>query len=147
MAYDALGSREVNGPVMRKGLELSMSLQKIIVQQAVSIIEKGQVSCTPRLRYVFIHSDSSTNGTSSSGGNRGLEAALAHPLALIKLATFLIDAHHEKGKWAGAKARPLVLLAQRPQTYLVVAVTVPDGHGSAGRNRFGEHFRQVVAVW
>ncbi len=142
MAYDALGSREVNGPAMRRGLERSMSLQKIIVQQAVSIIERGQVACTPRLRYVFIHSDSSMNGTCTNG-NGGLETALAHPLALVKLATFLINVHHEKGKWAGAKARPLVLLAQRPQTYLVVAVTVPDSHGSAARNRFGEHFRQV----
>jgi cell division control protein 45 len=125
-AYDLLGAKAPD--VMQKGLELSMSLQKAIVNLAISIMEKGQIIATPNLRYAYIHAEASD------------ERLFTQPLALGKLAMFMVDVHRENGAWAGKRARPLVLLAEREETYLVVAVTCAEKEGLAPANNFSNYF-------
>ncbi|EED87915.1 cdc45-like protein, partial [Thalassiosira pseudonana CCMP1335] len=66
----------------------------------------------------------------------------AKPLVLTKLAQFLMDMHRENGKWTGNKARPLVLLAEKPRsgTYMVVGYEYPEEAGNVVRNKFGQNF-------
>lgn len=53
-----------------------------------------------------------------------------------------MDMHRANGKWTGAKSRPLVLLAEKPQadTYVVVGYEFPESSGDVVRNRFGQNF-------
>ena len=53
-----------------------------------------------------------------------------------------MDLHREKGKWKGSKARPLVLLAEKPRTktYVVVGYEYPENAGDLVKNRFGKNF-------
>ena len=46
--------------------------------------------------------------------------------------------HRANGKWADAKAKPLVLLAEKSQTFLVVGVDAREG---AAKNRLAAAFR------
>ncbi|EEC51468.1 predicted protein, partial [Phaeodactylum tricornutum CCAP 1055/1] len=66
----------------------------------------------------------------------------AKPLALTRLAHYLMDLHRENGKWTGAKSRPLILLAEQPRTksYLVVGFEYPELAGSFVKNLFGKNF-------
>ncbi|CAM9275606.1 unnamed protein product [Discosporangium mesarthrocarpum] len=126
-AYDALSGK--SPALLQKGLELSMSLQKAVVQQAVTMIEKRALNLNKHFRYAFIRSAETD------------EQLFTQPLALGKLASFLIDVHRENGKWAGEKARPLVIMAERVSTYLVVGVTCPEKAGTVVRNGFGARFQ------
>ncbi|CAM9144349.1 unnamed protein product [Choristocarpus tenellus] len=126
-AYDALSGK--SPALMQKGLELSMSLQKAVVHQAVSMIEKRALNLNKHFRYAFIRS------------NETDERLFTQPLALGKLAAFLIDVHRENGKWSGNKARPLVIMAERTSTYLVVGVTCPEKAGTVVKNNFGARFQ------
>ena len=66
------------------------------------------------------------------------------PLALNKLANFLVEIHRQNKKWAGAKGRPLILLAERPSNYLVMGVTCQEVAGD-GKNRFGKVCRASLS--
>ena len=50
--------------------------------------------------------------------------------------------HRENGKWSGTKSRPLVLMAEKPQsgTYMVVGYEYPERAGMLTRNKFGMNF-------
>jgi cell division control protein 45 len=58
------------------------------------------------------------------------------------LANFLMDVHRENGKWKGRKAKPLVLLAERPEDgmYLVGAYNCMEKSGTVANNKFGRRF-------
>ena len=82
----------------------------------------------------------------SGSGNKNKDDAPSHlfskPLALSRLANYLMTMHRENGKWAGNKSRPLVLMAEKPQTgtYLVVGYEYPEREGMPTRNKFGINF-------
>ncbi|CAM9438816.1 unnamed protein product [Ascophyllum nodosum] len=126
-AYDALAGKNLK--ILQQGLSLSMSLQRAVVQQAVTMVEKRSLTLFKHFRYAFIRS------------NETDERLFTQPLALRKLASFLIDVHRENGRWAGDKARPLVIMAERTTTYLVVGVTCPKKAGTVMKNRFGACFQ------
>jgi CDC45-like protein len=54
--------------------------------------------------------------------------------------TLQIDVHRENKKWAGTNSRPLILLAERRATYLVVGVNCPERSGEVSSSRFGASF-------
>lgn len=128
-AYDALCGHD-KGAVQR-GLELSMSLQRTLVQQTVSMMEKGQLLRTAHFRYAYIHATEADS------------QLIAQPCALARLAMLLVDVHRENGKWSGTNRRPLMLLAEKRYSYLVVGVSCPEkaGEASATSTRFGDCFR------
>ena len=66
-------------------------------------------------RYVYL--------AASEGGDSKL---ISEPLALARLALFLIDVNRANKKWSGARARPLLILAEPPATYLVVGVNCSE---------------------
>eukprot|EP00904_Undaria_pinnatifida_P002618 jgi/Undpi1/12357/HiC_scaffold_5.g02029.m1 len=126
-AYDALSGK--SPALLKQGLSLSMSLQRAVVQQAVSMMEKRSLTLFKHFRYAFIRSSETD------------ERLFTQPMALRKLAAFLIDVHRENGRWAGDKARPLIIMAERASTYLVVGVTCPKKAGTVVKNRFGTCFQ------
>ncbi|CAM9606757.1 unnamed protein product [Ectocarpus sp. 4 AP-2014] len=126
-AYDALSGKSPT--LLKQGLSLSMSLQRAVVHQAVTMMEKRSLTLFKHFRYAFIRSSETD------------ERLFTQPMALRKLAAFLIDVHRENGRWAGDKARPLVIMAERVSTYLVVGVTCPKIAGTVVKNRFGACFQ------
>jgi cell division control protein 45 len=156
--YDA--SNLVNGGNLSSnvglgaGLRYAMALQKSIIQTAVGLMERGSIALLRHFRYA--HVTSSTVGESHRAellessrnniGNEKRDHIFSKPLALTRLAHFLMDLNRESGKWTGAKARPLVLVAEKPQsnTCLIVGYEYPDRAGDFVKNEFGKHFQMTT---
>lgn len=64
----------------------------------------------------------------------------SRPLALCKLAHFLMDMHREK--WINKNARPLVLIAENTKTdsFLIVGYHFADYEGDTAKNNFRKYF-------
>jgi len=136
------------------GIRLAISLQKLIISTAVNLVERSAITRLSHFRYAYLHITSQgANGSSGfkSGGSakateKDLSSYPVHqfskPLALTKLAHFLMDMHRANNKWTGTKARPLVLMAEKPQTqtYVVVGYEYPEERGENRKNRFGQNF-------
>ncbi|KAJ1463001.1 CDC45 family [Pelagophyceae sp. CCMP2097] len=131
-AYDALLPDEETAAV-RAAIEAACALQKGVVTHAVSLIERRAITCLKHFRYAYV--SAATLGSDA--------AAFVQPLALRKLALFLVGVHRESGRWPAADGRPLVILAERgADSYLVVGVSPPCGADSTRRrHRLGAHFR------
>ena len=72
---------------------------------------------------------------------------LAKPLALTRLAQYLMDMHRANGKWVGGKRQlPLILLAEQPatNTYLVAGYEMAETTGVCPKNKLGQHFAIVA---
>jgi len=67
-----------------------------------------------------------------------------YPLALVKLALFIMVCH--KARYSKAKQKPLVISVKNAakKTCLVVAVTGPNRDSDTNRNNFGNRFRDVA---
>jgi len=96
--------------------------------------------------------NTSNSGRTNGNGNNNNMAeqyhVLAKPLALTRLAHYLMDMHRANGKWVGEKGvRPLVLLAEQPATgtYLVVGYEMAERAGQLPANKFGQYFGYVAA--
>jgi len=133
------------------GIYLAISLQKLIISTAVSLVERNAITRLSHFRYAYLHITSQgANGgstfTSVKSENLDESNRLCHPfskpLALTKLAHFLMDMHRANNKWTGTKARPLVLMAEKPQTqtYVVVGYEYPEERGDTRKNLFGQNF-------
>lgn len=135
------------------GVRLAMSVQKSIISTAVSLVERNAITRLSHFRYAYLHATShGENGsTKFQGGKADSNKQNAHhifskPLALTKLANYLMDMHRANNKWTGTKALPLVLLAEKPQTqsYLVVGFEYPSIKGSTKRNSFKDRFEMAA---
>ena len=95
-------------------------------------------------------------GSGSNGFNESTDDMFAQPLGLAKLARFIVEMHKQNGKWAGfkgqagaggvdgggpmpssskrgeRKGKPLVLLAERAHTFLVLGVECKDNDEPTG---------------
>ena len=71
--------------------------------------EKRALTCLKHFRYAYL-TRSQGSAAAASGGHGSQDNLLAQPVALGKLARFLVDIHRDNGKWVGTKARPLILL-------------------------------------
>ena len=86
-----------------------MNLQKAMVHEAVSLMEKRAMTCLKHFRYAYL-TRSQGSAAAATGGHASQDNLLAQPVALGNLARFLVDIHRDNGKWVGNKARPLILL-------------------------------------
>lgn len=166
IAYDALNSNAapdvllsegnavsnlVNGGDMSgntglgAGLRLAMSLQKSIIATARSLDDRKAITRLRHFRYASItctSQESQGDIVNQDSDERDVNNIFARPLALTKLAHYLMDMYRGTGKWTGDKSRPLVIMAEKPrtQTYMVVGYEYPEDEGTAGKNRFGQNF-------
>ncbi len=137
------------------GLRYAMVLQKSILHTAIGLVERGGITLLRHFRYAHVTS-SSTSGNSNghlhlrtndlinkqSGDFDKKHNLFSKPLALTRLAHFLMDMHRENGKWTGTRARPLLLIADKPasNTCLIVGYEHPERAGDFVRNAFGKRF-------
>ena len=141
------------------GFRLATQLQQAIQTAAASLMDRRAITRLSHFRYAYITCSSnksrnrnqqqqrSGNQPSSSSTNGGTNAqakfhVFAQPLVLTRLAHYLMDWHRASNQWTGAKARPLILCAQDPQTltYTVVGQVYPPEVGSLVRNNLGQYF-------
>jgi hypothetical protein len=132
------------------GIRLAMSLQRSIISTAVSLVDRNAITRLRHFRYAYLTCTSAGENQTSraeiirTGAKTEEEKhhIFAKPLALSRLAHYLMDMHRENEKWVGNKARPLVLMAEKPNTgtYLVVGYEYPERSGSFVKNRFGQNF-------
>lgn len=146
------------GGALGTGIRMAQSLQKTILNTAASLIERNAITRLTHFRYAYLTVSSSSSFTGGGMGWRSTSVPHAsyhghsqdstghifsQPLALARLAQYLMDWHRENQKWTGTRARPLILLAERPlsNTYLVAGYEFPEHAGDWVRNRFGKSFQ------
>ena len=142
------------------GLRLAMTLQRTVMSAARNLVDRNAITRLSHFRYAYLHcSGGGGAGTGGAGarvvtpdgahknGDKAASArdqfhVFAKPLVLARLARFLADVHRENGRWTGARARPLVLLAEKPRagSYVVAGYECPEEAGSVVRNGFGQNF-------
>lgn len=137
------------------GVRLAVTLQTAIVTTAMGLVERKAITRLSHFRYAYLHATSqgANGGTSFQSTNTPANNkratqnynhhVFAKPLALTKLALFLMDMHRTNKKWTGTKSRPLILLSEKPQTqtYLVVGYEFPEERGSLKKNKFKQVFK------
>ena len=138
------------GGGLATGLRLAMARQRAILATAASLVERNAIVRLSHFRYAYVTSNTPHGGDDKwqatteedVGASRSLEDILfSQPLALLRLAHYLMDMHRENGKWTGSRARPLVLVAARDKdTYLVAGYEFSEDSGSIAANTFGKHF-------
>lgn len=148
-------SNLVNGAAggggLATGLRLAMARQRAILSTAASLVERNAIVRLSHFRYAYVTGtqdaqggdDWQTSGLSTNEAkSRTMEDVLfAQPLALLRLAHYLMDVHRENDKWTGSRARPLILIAARNSaSFLVVGYEFPEASGSVVANTFGKHF-------
>jgi hypothetical protein len=134
------------------GIRLAMTLQKTIMSTARNLVERNSIIRLSHFRYAYLNCSTGGAMAASSAvvtpeSNKETSSkqhyhVFAKPLVLSRLAQFLMDMHRENGKWTGTKARPLVLLAEKPSsnTFMVVGYEYPEEAGNVVRNKFGQNF-------
>ena len=132
------------------GIRLAMTLQKTIMSSARNLVDRNSIIRLNHFRYAYLQCTGRASASASStvvtpDGKKedsNNYHVFAKPLVLSRLAQFLMDMHRENGKWTGTKARPLVLLAEKPRsnTYMVVGYEYPEESGNVVRNKFGQNF-------
>ena len=136
------------------GLKMALALQRTIISTAISLVERKAIHRLTHFRYAYLNctSQGPTGGlgrgltfgsikSARAGSNTDSEIfhIFTKPLALTKLANFLMDMHRANGKWAGVRASPLILMAENPQTqtYIVVGYECQE---HSDKNKFGQNF-------
>lgn len=143
-ALDALNSSQsslVNGSNLTgdlgQGIHLAQYFQRKVVQTATSLVERKEVTRLSHFRYVYVNCSSESMEETSSAQSH----LFAKPLALTRLAHYLMDWYRESGRWK-AKPLPLVILAEKPpESYVVVGYEYPETtDDDSTKNRFGKKF-------
>ena len=119
-AYDALCQSRVE--LIKHGIRLAIEIQTAIVNQGTSLIEKKTVFPTSELRCAVIDND-----------NLQEVKFFQSPLALQKLALFIVDAFNQSNKEAGDKPLVLCVLNSKTNIFLVVGVTGSQGIAEINR--------------
>jgi len=135
------------------GIRFAMVVQKSIVETATNLIERSAITLLKHFRYAYINCNSEGESKQGAAGgvipagevtaeDQTLDHLFSKPLALNRLAHYLIDLHRVNRKWTGSKTRPLVLLAEKPctKTYMVAAYEYADEAGHFVKNRFASNF-------
>lgn len=129
------------------GIRLVMALQKNVISTAVSLVERNAIVRLRHFRYAYITCTSQESKTlTPDNKDETMNHVFAKPLALTKLAHYLMDMHRENGKWTGNKSRPLVLMAEKPTTksFIIVGFEYPEQTGHFVKNHFGKNFEFVA---
>eukprot|EP01125_Pyxidicula_operculata_P022703 TRINITY_DN9512_c0_g1_i1.p1 TRINITY_DN9512_c0_g1~~TRINITY_DN9512_c0_g1_i1.p1 ORF type:complete len:574 (-),score=108.91 TRINITY_DN9512_c0_g1_i1:1774-3495(-) len=124
-AYDALKLPK-NANKLDEGLKNAKILQEVIINQAISMIQKREIISSGIVRVARI----------SDAAN---QAFFTTPHTLAKLAHFIVDIMIE----AGREKKPLVIAVLKQNTYLVCGV--PGTHSSVAltSNTIGDMFRKA----
>jgi cell division control protein 45 len=153
-AYDVLGGGahsthhvKANIPT---GLQWAMKLQRLILATAISLVSRNAITRLRHFRYAYVTASSGSGAVQHHHHHQQQQPTgtsyhvLAKPLALTRLAIYLMDMHRANGKWAG-KPLPLILLAEQPatQTFLVLGQEMSERHGHLSENKFGQYFELV----
>lgn len=93
------------------GIEMAKELQKAMVQIGTSIIEKKEIKVAEDFRYVMLDNDHLKD-----------VQLFQYPLALQKLALFIMEVH--KGKFTKARELPMVVLVKNSITRTCIVVAV-----------------------
>ncbi|KAG8821865.1 hypothetical protein FRC17_009712 [Serendipita sp. 399] len=134
VAFDALG-RDTD--MLQQSLKLSMSLQRAVVRQGSSLIEKAEIKRMRNFQLAML--------------KEGPDLPIfAHPGNLSRLAVWLVEATRDKIdpvaiNRSKKKSLPLVLacLDERKGTYLVVGVLAAPDMGDVRKNQFGTAFLEA----
>ena len=133
------------------GIRMAMGLQRQIISTAVGMVDRNAITLLRHFRFAYLTCTSAGENQTArldivKQRKPSEEDKTTHifskPLALTRLAHYLMDMHRENGKWTGSKSRPLVLCAEKPQTgtYLVVGYENPEQVGQLQKNKFGMKF-------
>ena len=138
------------GSGLGSGIRLAIAMQKAVISTAVSLVERKAINRLSHFRYAYLNATSNgANGSNQFSNEASKEKQMhifAKPLALTRLAHFLMDMHRVNEKWTGARALPLVLLAEKPQTqsYLIAGFEFPETQGSMVKNEFKQRFENAA---
>lgn len=131
-----------------EGIRLAKEFQKGIFATCANLNDRNGITGLVHFRYALI-TCTSKNYTEQQIGSASNEDdssfhqhhIFAKPLALTRLAHYIMDWHRENGKWVGDKALPLVLCAEKPpNSFLVAGFEYPESAGHFYTNRFGRNF-------
>ena len=130
------------------GIRLALSLQKCVITTSIGLVERNAITRLRHFRYAYITCTSQEAKDTAVHVNHeeSTHHVFAKPLALTKLAHYLMDMHRENGKWTGGKSRPLVLMAEKPvtKTFVIVGYEYPEQTGHFVKNHFGKNFEFVA---
>jgi len=131
-AFDCLSLRpdDFNDLMQQRGIDLAINLQKAIVRQAADIIEKRCITNCGPLRYSMLHHTPDLN-------------YFIHPLALRRLALFLVEHINETKK--NAKPFLVCIRNDKKNTFLIVGAvgTEQEFNSSQKEKNFGRSFRDA----
>ena len=162
----AMGGNHHSKTNITTGLQWAMKLQRLILSTAMSLVSRNAITRLRHFRYAYVTAASTTGSTSGAAAPTTNDAftttaaattttsttmasyhVLAKPLALTRLAHYLMDMHRANGKWIGGngKTLPLILLAEQPatRTFLVVGQEMSEKLGHLSPNKFGQYFELV----
>jgi cell division control protein 45 len=141
-----------------EGIRLAIQFQKNIFATTANLIDRNAITRLSHFRYAYItctstnHHDQHQRRSLFEDGSMTSESPphqhhiFSKPLALTRLAHYLMDWHRENGKWVGNKARPLILCAEKPpSSFLVAGFEYPESKGHFVANRFGKNFELAAA--
>ncbi|PIA14818.1 CDC45-like protein [Coemansia reversa NRRL 1564] len=166
-AYDALSQYGV----LKQGIDGAQLLQRMVVSQGISMLERQAVKTLRRLRFAILGelevTASTTTGHSAnnSTSNHGI---FSSPFALRQLALFLMQTLRERSTKSDHARRPFIIAAPTPtndslesEKYLVLGITPLDcslirphlpemsfnqsTYAGESRNHFGLVFEEVAA--
>lgn len=133
-AFDSLSLRQDDAYdlLQQRGIELAINLQRAIVRQAADVVEKRCITHCGPIRYTMLHQTPDLN-------------YFIHPLALRKLALFLVEYVNERK----TKAKPFLVCAKNEKkgTYLIVGAvgTEQEFNSSQKEKNFGRSFREAAS--
>ena len=130
-AYRSLS--HTNG-ILEEGIDEAIDLQCAIVRQATSLIQRKDILQLGRYRVAFIKDTPDLK-------------YFTHPLALSKLAHFLVDTLIDMGRRPSNRCKPLILTAMLPGSDQCLLVGVEGQHSGSSHvpNRFGKAFAVAAA--
>ena len=125
-AYDALASNMSGAALLERGIRCAKRVHQAIVREGSVMLERKAIVSQGAFRYAFLtHS--------------GDAKYFTRPLALSRLARFLVDARRTKK--TGKRSLVLLALDEASDSYLIVGV---EGGGSNVPSAFGKHFRRAA---
>jgi hypothetical protein len=147
--------------ILKKGIAVAISLQRAVVGQASSMLERHDaITRLKCFRYAIVsRSSGGSNDLGSMEGSGSSESLFGRPAVLSKLAYFLLTVQvrpastlllltpqTENGAWAGKRSKPLILAAEKQNSYLVVGVTAPNVSMYQGGLMPKNNFRQLFTL-
>lgn len=130
-AYRALDIK--NTDYIKYGVALAKEMQMALVSQGTSLITNRKVMPCTKFRYSIISNDS-----------LGETKIFQYPMAIQKLALFIMEAYKESKR--NKEEKPMVLCIKNSvrDSYLISAVLGRDARYTRNKNVFGDSFQEAA---